>query len=371
MNIECLQENLIEGIFKTERIAGKHMTLPVLSCLFCEAKKNNTLTIKSTNLDLGVEVVIPAKVEKEGVVAIPAQIISSFISSLQAEEKTIHLSVNETTPGIISISTKNTSGSIKTMPPDEFPNIPKIIDGKSFNVTAEEFIKGLKSVWYSASVSGISPELSSVYIYCDGQYIVFAATDKFRLAEKRILVKKENDFGQILIPFKNIPEIIKILDGVRGEIQVELNKNQISFNFHGVHLVSRVIDGVFPDYAQIIPKETKTEVIVLKQDLINSLKISHIFSDKFNQVNFKVQPTKKVFEIKTKNNDIGETVQKMEAAMTGEDSEINFNYRYIVDCFQSIDADSISLNFNGLNKPLVIKPISDSSFMYLVMPMNR
>jgi DNA polymerase-3 subunit beta len=371
MNIECSIETLAEGIHRTERIAQKHMTLPVLSCLFFEAKKNNTLTIKSTNLDLGIEISIPAKVETEGTLAIPASVISSFISGIHGDEKTIKLSTNEATPGNLSISTKNTTGTIKTMPPDEFPNIPKIIDGKSFTATADEFTKGLKAVWYSASVSGIKPELSSVYIYCEGQYIVFAATDSFRLAEKKVLVKKDKDFGQILIPFKNIPEIIKILDGVREEITVELNKNQISFNFHGVHLISRVIDGVFPDYGQIIPKDFKTEVVVLKQDFINSLKLSHIFSDKFNQVNFKILPSKKMFEIKTKNNDIGETVQKIDAAITGDDVEINFNYRYIVDCFQSIDADSISLHFSGLNRPLIIRPVSDSSFTYLVMPMNR
>ena len=374
MKIECVQNKLVEGIHLAEKIAGKHATLPVLVCLSLEAKKNNTLTIKATNLDLGIEVVLPAKVEEEGIVAVPAAILSSFISGLAGGDKGIKLqSIKnaDQTGANLSVSTSSTTGTIKTMPSEEFPNIPKVQDGQSFIISSFDFVKGLKSVWYSASISGIKPELSSVYIYCDNGAVVFAATDSFRLAEKRVKLKKEVDFGQILIPFKNIPEIMRVLEWANGDVTVELNKNQISFSYHGLYLVSRVVDGVFPDYKQIIPNDSKTEVVILKQDFVNALKLSHIFSDKFNQINIKTNPSSGIFEIKTKNNDIGETVQKLAATLSGESVEINFNYRYIIDCFQSIDADSVSLAFSGLNRPMVIRPVSDTSFTYLVMPMNR
>ena len=240
-------------------------------------------------------------------------------------------------------------------------------------------------VWYASSVSDIKPELSSVYIYYHEGNAVFAATDSFRLAEKRIILKKDADkkqkgyqgsgedidFGQILIPFKNIPEIMRILEGINDDVSIELSKNQIAFNYKGIYLISRVIDGTFPDYRQIIPKETKTEVVLLKQDIMNALKISHIFSDKFNQIHVKISPKSGIFELRTNNKDIGETVYKLPGALTGEDIEINFNYRYIADCFQSIEADSISLSLCGLNRPMVIHPVGDTSFTYLVMPMNR
>ena len=136
-------------------------------------------------------------------------------------------------------------------------------------------------------------------------------------------------------------------------------------------MVSRVIDGVFPDYKQILPKEEKTKVLLLKQDLINSLKISNIFSDSFNQMNISIKKGDKIIKIKTKNNNIGENTNKIEANIEGEDIEVNFNYKYIIDCLPSIISDSVSLSFNGINKPLVIRGTSDKTFTYLVMPMNR
>jgi DNA polymerase-3 subunit beta len=197
------------------------------------------------------------------------------------------------------------------------------------------------------------------------------ATDSFRLAEKRIKIKKTKDFGQILIPYKNIPEIMRVLESIPGEVSVELDKNQISFSHEGTYLISRVVDGVFPDYKQIIPKQSGTEAIVLKQDLVNALKLSNIFSDKFNQVNIKVAPEAKKCEIRTKNNDVGENLATFDAAITGEEIDINFNYKYIIDCFQSVDSDSVTLTFNGLHRPMIIVPTSDQTFRYIVMPMNR
>jgi DNA polymerase-3 subunit beta len=191
-----------------------------------------------------------------------------------------------------------------------FPSIPRVSSGNSFSLNAADFVKGLKAVWYSSSVSSIKPELASVYVYCENEFVVFVATDSFRLAEKRVKIKKTKDFGQILIPYKNIPDIMRVLEAIPGEVAVELDKNQISFSYEGIYLISRVVDGVFPDYKQIIPKQSATEAIVLKQDLVNALKLSNIFSDKFHQVNVKVLPQAKKCEIRTKNNDIGENVIK-------------------------------------------------------------
>ena len=131
------------------------------------------------------------------------------------------------------------------------------------------------------------------------------------------------------------------------------------------------MDGAFPDYKQIIPKEFKTEAVVLKQDFMNFLKLANIFSDNFHQVNFKIDPRKKIFEIRTRNLEVGENLNKVDAALTGEAMDINFNHKFIVDCFQSIDSDSISLQFGANNKPMVMRGVSDKSFLYLVMPMNK
>jgi DNA polymerase III subunit beta len=366
MKIECVKDRLTEAVGLAEKITGKNLTLPVLACVLLEAKDHN-LIIRSTNLDLGVEIVIPVKVEKEGKVAVPGSILNNFLSNLY-NSKNVFIEVMD---GNLHVSTNHNSTIIKSLPVEDFPTIPHVSGDIVFKFAPKEFIRGLKSVWYSAASSSMKPELSSVYIYPDNDLVVFVATDSFRLAEKKVKIKKVPEFSHILIPFKNIPEIIRVLETVTDDCEISISKNQISFEAPGFYLSSRVIDGTFPDYKQIIPKERKTEAVVIKQDLINSLKVANVFSDKFNQLNIKAEPNHKLFQLKTRNAEVGENSNNLDAALEGEDIEINFNYRYIVDSFQSISTDSVALQFNGHNKPLVIRGVGDSSFMYLVMPMNK
>ena len=368
MKLEINSQKLKDAIQLVEKVAGKHTTLPVLSCILIEVNKN-TAVFKATNLDVGIEVSVPVKCDEKETIAVPSHILSSFVSQIFDQNQVVKL---ETVSGNLNISSAKSRGVIKTVPAEDFPTIPKVAEGKESTVPAELFIKGLKSVWYSSSVSSVKPELSSVYMYRDGESAVFVATDSFRLAEKKLRIPKGVEINDVLIPFKNIPDIMRVLEYVGGDVAVSMNKNLISFTANGIYIVSRVIDGIFPDYRQIIPKGFTTEAVVLKQDLLNSLKISNIFSDKFNQVHVTVDPKGKSFEIQTKNSDVGENKTNVDAALTGERVEINFNYKYIVDCFQSIDADSVSLQLSGLNRPMVIRPVSsDQSFMYLAMPMNR
>lgn len=365
MKIECVKEKLSHAIALSEKISGKNLTLPILSCLFLEAKKSS-LIIKSTNLDLGLEIEISAKILQEGSVVLPATVLSSFLVNLQEEK--IVLEKTETN---LLVSTKNSSTTIKTFPTEDFPIIPKIETSKKVLVSPKVFIEGLKSVWYSAAVTGIKPELSSVYIYAEDENLVFVATDSFRLAEKKISVRKIKDFGAVLIPFKNVSEIIRVLESEKGEINISLESNQMSFSSESFYLVSRVVDGTFPDYKQILPKDHKTEVTLLKQDLINALKIANVFSDTFHQVIFKIIPGEKLFEITTKNNTVGENQNNLDSVLKGEDIIISFNYKYIMDCFQSIQSDSVTLFFQGLGRPLLVRGVSDKSFLYIVMPMNK
>ena len=366
MKAECVKEKFSLAISRAEKITGKNMTLPVLACILIEAK-DNLLNLKSTNLDLGIEIKVPAKVAKEGQVAVPGSVLNGFLTNLNGESS---LKIEEKEGNLI-LECSGSRAVIKCQPVDDFPTIPQVKDGKTYEISSVDFVSGLKSVWYSASLSSIKPEFSSVYIHADGEGLAFVATDSFRLAEKKVKVKKVEEFGQILIPFKNVADLLKIVNDEKDIIEVNFTKNQASFKFRDIYIVSRLIDGVFPDYKQIIPKEFKTEVVVLKKDLLNTLKLSNIFSDSFNQINIKVSPKAKTIEFKTKNSSIGENVNKLSGAIEGEEIEINFNHKYIVDCFQSIEADSVSLSFSGLNRPMVIKGVSDRSFTYLVMPMNR
>lgn len=200
---------------------------------------------------------------------------------------------------------------------------------------------------------------------------MFAATDSFRLAEKKIRVKSAPSFKQILIPQKNALEIIRIFDKGEDELLLSIDEHQLALRSGGLYLTSRIVDGVFPDYSQIIPKETLSKAVLLKQDLISSLKTSLIFSDSFNQLTLSLAPSVKKFEVRSKNSTVGESSYGVEAVLEGEDMEINVNHKYFTDCFQSLSTDSLSLRLSGPTKPIVVEGVGDTSFLYIVMPMNR
>lgn len=365
MKIECSTEKIKNALMIVERITGKNLTLPVLESILFIAK-DKTLTLRATNLSVGVETKVVTKIEKEGVVAIKGNVLSSLFSILK-NDQTVILELIDSN---LLVKTKSNTILLKSVSYEDFPTIP-IIKGNEFIISSKKFIEGVKSVYYSASISEIKPEIGSVYIYPDENFLVFVSTDSFRLAEKRINLKQNMSFDGVLIPFKNIVEIIKIFENTEGDLKISFQKNQISISTPEIYLTSRIIDGIFPDYKQIIPKESTTEVVVLKQDFMSSLKIANIFSDKFNQITLIVNPKNKIFEIKAKNTEVGENTTILSGALTGEDVLANFNYKYIIDCFQSITEDSLNLKLNGNNKAMIIQGIGDSSFKYLVMPMNR
>lgn len=365
MKLECEIEKIKNAISQVERITGKNLTLPVLSSvLFIAVGK--TLKLRATNLSLGIEIEIPAKIEKEGIVAISGSVLGGVFSNINQ----IGVVLMEEKDGNLLIKTKKTQIKLKGQPHEDFPTIPRV-NGSSFEIESKKLIDGIKSVYYSSSLSDIKPEISSVYLYSNDDYLVFVSTDSFRLAEKKIKIKGIEKIDGILIPYKNIPEILRVFGEFSGEIKVCFSKNQISFSSDSYYLTSRIIDGVFPDYRQIIPKEFTTDVVILKQDLLNALKLSNIFSDKFNQVNLLVKPKEKIFELSSQNSDVGENNTYLDAVMSGDNTELSFNYKYFSDCFQSITTDSVSIKLNQSSKPLVVSGVADNSFTYLIMPMNR
>lgn len=365
MKIESIKEKLVEAVSRAEKVAQRNPTLPVLAGISLEAV-GSILTVRATNLDLGISIHLPVKVDKEGHVVVPAQVFSALLNSLSKEKK-ITL---ESDGQVLTVDTESTHSSVKTLPPEEFPIIPEI-GGSNFSLPAKDFIAGLKSVIYASAAGSIKPELSSVCLIHDAENLVFVATDSFRLAEKKIKVKKIPNFTQILIPQKNAAEMIRIFDGLDAETAITIEENQIALRAESIYLTSRTIDGQFPDYKQIIPDNSVSKAVVLKQDLISSLKTSLVFSDSFNQLKLTLSPKKKVFEVESKNQDIGENKDTVPAALEGEDIKVTVNHRYLTDGFSSTASDSLALSFAGEGRPIMVEGVGDKSFRYLLMPMNR
>ncbi len=366
MNIECQKDKLSEVISRIEKITNKNTPLPSLSCILLVAKDKN-LICKATNLEIGVEITIPAKVNKDGIVAIPANVLSQTIFNIYGG-KVISL---EEKDGILTIKNDLAEVKLKTLSYQEFPLIPRPEEEKSNPLKIKEIIDGIKAVIFCASPSSIKPELGSVYIYPENQSLIFVATDSFRLAEKRIVSKQAENILPLLIPQKNCAELIRIFDGVSEEGVIVLGKNQISISTPSIYFTSRVVDGSFPDYKQIIPKQNEANIHCLKEDLLDGLKTLSVVFDKFNQVTFSVDVKKGALTLTSKNNDVGEGMSQVKIKGEGENVTVSFNQSYIRDAFLGLVDDSVKLAFGGAHKPLLIEGGGNSNFRYLVMPMNR
>jgi DNA polymerase-3 subunit beta len=364
MEIKCVLDKLKAAVSKTERITTKKASLPVLECLLLEVA-DNTLYIRATNLDIGVEIQIPVKVTEPGRVAVPASIFSQYLSHLPADGS-VELQHDGNT---LRISGSTSDTEIKTREDDEFPSIPKVESGTETKLSTEKITTGFKSVWYAASPSSMKPELSSVYMFSEDGDLYFVATDSFRLAEKVIKDTDVDDLS-VLIPHQNVSEIIRIISDINKDAIITVGENQVTLTAGDTYISSRLIDGSFPDYRKIIPEKSSVSIEVSVNELSNSLRISDIFSDKFNQLTVTINPEEKALQLTSSNADIGENTTSIKADITGEELSVQFNHRYITDVFQSISTQSVELNLSQ-DAPMVIKPKDDDSFQYLVMPMSN
>ena len=365
MILETTVDKLIPLIDSANRITARNSTLAALSNILITVS-GKVLKVRATNLSLGIELEMPVKSEKDGVVAIDGKILAEFLNTLPRNSK-IKIAAGEST---ISVTTDKNRTTIKIHPYEDFPTLP-VVSGVEVNIPKGEFIRGVKMTAFSAAMSDIKPEISSVYMVAEKNSLVFAATDSFRLAEKKEVLHNTAEFSPVIVPYKNINEIAKVVESMEGDLKVMIGENQISFTGSNVYITSRIISGSFPDYKQIIPKGFSTEAVVLKQDILNVLKSANIFSDKFNQITFVVSPSKKKMECLSKNTDVGEFSGEIDAALTGDEVSISVNQRYFMDCLALIPQDSICIGLNGGNRPIVIRGVSDGSFTYLLMPMNR
>lgn len=365
MRFTTTKEKILQASLITERLVSKKESLPVLSCVLVRVEKS--VVLASTNLEAGVEVQVPGEVLSEGSVAVPASVLTQALKSITTERVTCMVKDNN-----LALETKNTKTLIKAVPHDEFPPIPKLLSSSGVSIKKEAILKGISAVSYAASPSMIRQELGSVYFSLSNGELVLVATDSFRLAEKVLRGVVGGGDMDILLPLKHVVELQHILEHVRAEeILLTIGETQCMVSADSVQFVSRVVDGTFPNYKEIVPKIFQTEVTTLKEDLVEVLKKARVFAGSDQNVGLHIYPQKKIFTITAQSADIGEMSDSIDAALSGDDIDISFHIGYLADCLSSIESDSITLNFSGTGKPLVIRGVSDHSFTYLVMPLNR
>lgn len=367
MKFICDKELLQKNLSLLERITGKHSSLPVLQAVVFVVG-NKKLILRATNLDISVELEMPVKIEQEGSCAVLPQPILSLLSGSRSV-KQVTCSEQD---GVFTYKAEHTTSTIKTLPLGDFPSFPTIpTEAISITLPIQKITKGIASVVWSTNPSDIRPEFSSVYIAKDGGSLVFVATDSYRLAEKKINISLEEELPGILIPQKNAGEIVRFFENLEGDVVLSYTQHHLSLVTPGIKLSSRLMDGLFPDYKKIIPTDTTTTAVILKQDIIDALKISNAFSDKWNHTTLAIDTEKGETVISVKNQDIGETISRIEGALSGLPLETAFNYRYMLDGLSQIKEDSVSIDHKQGSKPLLVRGVGDSTFLYLVVPMNK
>lgn len=366
MKISTVKDQFVRAVSLAERLVGKKESLPVLSCVLLEAQKN-TFLIRATNLEAGIEIQIPASVEEVGVIAVPAGILSQTLRSIGGDQVSL-----KTIEGNLSVESRGSKNLIKATPHEEFPLLTTEKKQKGFSIGRNQLLLGIQSVLYAASPSMIRPELGSVYISLEQGELIAAATDSFRLAEKHVARASKKDSIELLVPLRHANELVYVLERMmEEEVEVVADDAQCTILGSGVRFVLRLVDAQFPNYREVVPKGFTTEVTLLKGDFSEVLRKARVFSGGDQQIGLHVYPKQKMFSATARSSEVGEMSDSIDAALSGDDLDINFHIGYLADCLSSVPSDSITLSFAGPGKPLVIRGASEGSFMYLVMPLNR
>ncbi len=373
MKFTILQEKLKEGINAVERISSKSLTLPVLNNILISSEKN-FLNLAATDLEVGINWWGLAKIEKQGKITVPAKLLSSFVGLLP--NKKINLEVKNNN---LSLECEKYKTQVKGVSAEEFPIIPKIEEGESIIINSQNLCKGINQIADIAVPSTTKPEISGIFISLEGKQITLAATDSFRLGEKKIFLKKKPSLKNLslIIPQKAAKEITNIFGELNQEIKIYFSPNQIMFELPmeeashpKIQLVSRLIEGEYPNYQEIIPSKNDTQIIMEKEKILNQIKSASLFSGKVNEVKIKADPKKKEIELSSQNTEIGEFNSAVPAKIKGKACEVSFNHRYLMDGLMSIKSSEVSFELNKDAGPGVLKPVGEEGYVYVVMPIK-
>jgi DNA polymerase-3 subunit beta len=366
MKFTATKEQLIQRLTHLERVAGRSKELPILSCVYISVS-DGEMTLRGTNLEVGVEYTVSVKDAEDGVVAVPAHVFAQTVQTSQPGSSIV-CEVKDTT---MVVTAGKSVARIATQNSEEFPVIPQVENPKEVSFPAQALISVVKSVVGYTSPSTIKPELASVFVQFDGTEIVSASTDSFRLAEKRASLPKAVESDPFLIPARVVQDLLYLLEDEKGDVLIARNEHQFAIVRSGVYATFRLTTGNFPAYEAVIPKEFDASATLLVADLERVLKKQGIFLDKFYKTTIGTRASDGVCVIDTHNESVGDSHDEIPATIEGEDVAVGFNQKYLIDALGPIPTDSCVLHFAKNKGPLLVVPVGDASFKYIVMPMNR
>lgn len=367
MKIICTQENLNKGLNLVSHIANKNNNLPILSNVLLKANKEG-LTLITTDLEIGIKVFVRSKVVEEGDFTIDAKLLNNYVSFLPKEN--INLNLKE---GSLEVKSEKQETSIKGLDAEDFPLIPEIEKNNEVLILAADLKKALNQVLFAASLDGSRIEINAINFNFCKETLTMAATDSYRLAEKKIKINNQSKEVDLIIPLKTLQELNRIIAEQPGEnLKLYFNENQILFVFDGVELVSRVIDGCYPDYKQIIPSNFITKAKCDLNRLVPAIKAVSLFCKQgINDIKLSFEQKSGEIIVSTTSSQTGNSVARVSAEIVGENNDTVFNYRYLLDGLNNIDSSQIYLQLNNSSSPGLIQPSDNQEYIYLIMPIRQ
>jgi DNA polymerase-3 subunit beta len=382
MKFSCTQENLNQVLNIVSHITIKNANLPILSNLLIKAENKN-LTISATNLEIGISANMRGKIESDGEFSVDARLLDSYISLLPKDRLEVELVGDE-----LKIQCQKQKTKIKGQNAADFPLIPKLNKENPYVISADSFKEAIYSVSFAAANSEIRPEISGVYMGFLKDKLILTATDSYRLAERKIPYAENHkarlnpDYVNInvIVPVKTLQEVSRILGSLKDElteetienIEIYLEESQIMFVYNGIELVSRLIEGQYPEYEQIIPTSLPSKIKVNTNELVKAVKTSSLFAKSgVFDIKLDFKSNNKELLVTASSSQTGENISSMEMEKTGGGEEIILNYKYLLDGLGNINANHVFFEINDSNSPCVIKPENIGGYLYLIMPIRQ
>lgn len=362
MKVIVTQENLSRALTAVSRVASSKTSLPILSNILLSTE-NNRLVVAATNLEIASVYHIGAKVEKEGTLTIPARLVSEFISNLPKDNIILKSEGSK-----LDISSGNYKSTINGVAADEFPALPVIEATHSIKISSELLKQAINQTVVTASHDDTRPVLTGVLCHSFEGKLYFAATDGYRLSSRELL--STTDTIQALIPASTLQEVARIIPDDVEEVELLFDEAQVKFHIGDVDVISRLIDGKFPDYRQLIPEKTDINVKLQTAELVRVTKIASLFArESGGSVTLHTDTTKSVVSIHSIASQLGENTSEADAEVDGEGS-VTLNSRYLLEALSCVDAPTITFGFSGKLAPCVIQPVGNNSYQHIVMPLK-
>ncbi len=362
MKLQVTQENLNRALNSVAKVANSRGTLPVLANVLIKTS-NNRLSLSATNLDIAITHYIGAKVKNEGSITVPARLMQDFVGSLP--EGVIDLDLQETK---LNVSTKQYQSIVNGIVADDFPVMPAISGGKKWSIEGSVFKKGLQQVVFAASNDETRPVLTGVLLQTIGQKLCMAATDSYRLAEKELGTNKDDI--QLLVPASAMQDLLRVLGDSDDKVNITHDEQQVLFQVGDIELVTRLVDGKYPDYKKLIPAKFDTEARLKKADLTNVTKVSSLFArESAGSVTIEVDDKSGQLSIRSVASQIGENTATAASKAKGSGS-ITLNSRYLLDGLNALSGDEVVFGFNGKLEPTLLHDPASPDYKHIIMPLK-